>query len=150
MAALSLPAWEANGWLRPHRITAEELSQQLRAAKADLVDASADISPAWRFAIAYNAALRLCSAVLAAAGYRAAREQKHYRTIAAMSLILGNGVSDLTRFLDTCRTKRHEVTYESASPISESEADELVEAVRELERTTVSWLRRVHPGLLPG
>ena len=126
------------------------MSDQLHAAGTDLTDAGADISPAWRFAIAYNAALRLCSAVLAAAGYRAARDQKHYRTIAALPLILGDDLAELTAFLDTCRSKRHEVTYESASAISDSEADELVEAVKELEGTAVSWLRRVHPELLAG
>ena len=52
-------------------------------------DARKDLSNAWRFAIAYTAALRLCGVVLSAAGYRAAREQKQYRTIAVLPLIMG-------------------------------------------------------------
>lgn len=147
---MSLVTWEVNGWLRPHSIAPKEMAMLLRAARADLADAGVDISPEWRFAIASNAALRFCTAALAAAGYRAAREQKHYRTIAALPLILGDEVQELTRFLDTCRTKRHEVTYEGVAAISESEAQELFEAVRELERVVLAWLGRAHPPLLSG
>ena len=103
---MSLETWEANGWLRPHTITANEMAALLRAARSELTDAGADISPASRFTIAYNAALRLCTAALAAAGYRSARDQKHFRTITALPLILGSEVEELARFLDTCRTKR--------------------------------------------
>jgi hypothetical protein len=48
-----------------------------------VTDAKKDLSPSWRFAIADNAALRLCTAALQTAGYRATRDQRHYRTIAA-------------------------------------------------------------------
>lgn len=112
------------------------------AARADLTDAGQGISPAWRFAIAYNAALRLCTAALQTAKYRATRDQKHYRTIAALPLILGPEAAELAGFLDHCRTKRHDVTYESLSAVSAAEADELVAAVRELERLVKTWLRK--------
>lgn len=147
---MNLADWEANSWLRPHRITAEEMAALLSAARSDLADAAVDISTGWRFAIAYNAALRLCTAALAAAGYRSSREQKHFRTIASLPLILGEELQELTRFLDTCRTKRHEVTYEGLSAISESEAAELIEAVKELERLVLAWLKSAHPELVAG
>ena len=142
---MTLEQWNANGWLKPHEITVEEMTRLLTAARSDLADARVDISPAWRFAIAYNAALRLCTLALAVAGYRAARDQKHYRTIAALPLIVGDDARELTQFLDTCRTKRHDVTYEGLDAISESEATELVDAVGELESLILSWLRRRHP-----
>ena len=145
---MSLETWEANGWLQTHSITPAEMTALLKAARTDLVDAGTDISAAWRFAIAYNAGLRLCTAVLAAAGYRPVRDQKHYRTIAALPLILGDELKELAGFLDTCRTKRHEVTYEGAAVISDAEADELIEAVKELQSAVLSWLRRTHPALL--
>ena len=138
---MTLEQWKANGWLKPHDIAAEELAAQLTAAQSDLSDAAADISPAWRFAIAYNAALRLCTAALAAAGFRADRDQKHYRTIAALPLIVGAEARELSGFLDTCRTKRHEVTYEGLSTVSGAEAQELVDAVKELEVLVRNWLR---------
>lgn len=79
--------------------------------------------------------------MLHTAGYRAARDQKHYRTIAAFSLLLGNDVQNLADFLGSCRSKRHEVTYEALSGVTDAEADELIEAVTELDTRVRAWLR---------
>jgi hypothetical protein len=78
---------------------------------------------------------------LGAAGYRATRDQKHYRTIAALPLILGSGVQELAGFLDQCRTKRHDVTYEALSAVSDREAAELIKAVGELDKQVRAWVR---------
>lgn len=142
---MSLETWLQNGWLTRHGATPREIRDLLNAAIADLGDARKDISPAWRFAIAYNAALRLCTAVLQAAGYRAIREQKHYRTIAALPLVLGSEARELGEFLDGCRGKRHDVTYESLSTVTDSEAAELIKAVVELEERVRTWLRSRTP-----
>lgn len=138
---MSLETWASNGWLVAHAASPREIDDLISAAEADLLDARKDLSPAWRFAIAYNAALRLCTAVLQAAGYRASREQKHYRTIAALALVIGPDARDLSDFLDRCRTKRHDVTYESLSAVTASEAAELIEAVEELRDVVGRWLR---------
>ena len=137
---MSLERWVEHRWLLRHEATASEIAVLLAAATDDLNDAGQDISPAWRFAIAYNAALRLCTAALAAAGLRAARDQKHYRTIAALPLLLGDEAIELAEFLDTCRLKRHDVTYEALSVVSPSEVDELIEAVVELDGRVRRWL----------
>jgi len=142
---MSLDAWLANGWLVRHTASAQETADLLAAAARDLTDAKKDLSPSWRFAIAYNAALRLCTAALQAAGYRASRDQRHYRTIAALPLLLGADAQELADFLDSCRTKRHEVTYESVSAVTESEAGELIKAVGELDMKVRDWLRTHHP-----
>ena len=142
---MSLDDWVANGWLVRHQASPQETSDLLEAARLDLADARKDISPAWRFAIAYNAALRLCTAALQSAGVRATREQKHYRTIAALPLMLGPDVRELTNFLDQCRTKRHDVTYEALSAVSDREAQELIDAVGELEKRVRAWLRSRTP-----
>lgn len=144
---MSLTDWMANGWLVRHQATQGETADLIEAARRDLADARKDISPSWRFAIAYNAALRLATAALQAAGYRATRDQKHYRTIAALPLILGQDAQELSNFLDQCRTKRHDVTYEALSAVSDHEARELIEAVAELDKRVRSWLRsRTAPG----
>lgn len=148
MTEISLATWADHGWLKPHRITRNDIARLLRNAATDLNDATADISPAWRFAIAYNAALQLATAVLHAAGYRAAREQKHYRTIVALPLALGEQVAELTAFLDRCRAKRHEATYESVDAVSGPEADELITAVRELDTVVRRWLAVHHSELM--
>jgi len=139
---MSLETWRANGWLVPHEASDEESARMLEAARRDLVDARKDISPAWRFAIAYNAALRVCTAALEAAGYRATRDQKHFRTIAALPLVLGPEAQDVADFLDACRAKRHEATYESLSGVTAGEADELVDAVTDLETRVRARLAR--------
>lgn len=113
----------------------------MAAADADLHDAQTEgLSPAWAFNIAYNAALHLCTAVLAAAGFRAERDARHYRTIAALPLALGDEARDLAAFLDTCRTMRNDVTYEGVRLISRSEADELITAARELREMVAARL----------
>ena len=142
---MSLDTWLANGWLVSHSATPREIRDLLDAAAADVADARKDVSSAWRFAIAYNAALRLATAALEAAGFRAPRDQKHYRTIAALPLLLGPGAGELSDFLDRCRTKRHDVTYESVSAVTDREADELIEAVSELDGRVRKWLRSQVP-----
>jgi|RifCSP16_2_1023846.scaffolds.fasta_scaffold69639_2 hypothetical protein len=144
---MSLEQWTANGWLSRQAPSPTEVKELLAAATDDLANAQKDLSPGWRFAIAYNAALRLCTVALAAAGYRAHRDQKHYRTIAALPLLLGPGAAELSNFLDRCRAKRHDVTYESVDSVSHSEAAELIAAVRELEGLVRAWLRENHPRL---
>ena len=54
--------------------------------------------------------------------------------------MLGVEAQEIARFLDSCRAKRHEVTYEALSAVTESEAEELVEAVGELETLVRAWL----------
>jgi hypothetical protein len=87
---MTLKQWADNGWLRPHRTSPEEINNLLSMVHRDLADAQAQgISAYWRFAIAYNAALKFCTILLYASGYRAERALQHYRTIQAMLLILG-------------------------------------------------------------
>jgi len=85
---MSLETWLANGWLVRHTASDQETQDLLDAAARDLTDANKDLSPSWRFNIAYNAALRFCTAVLRVAGYRASRDQKHYR-ITGRSAVVG-------------------------------------------------------------
>ena len=129
---MSLETWLANGWLLRFELSDQEAAELISAAQQDLRDANQDLSPSWRFAIAYNAALRLCSVALGKAGYRAAREQKHYRTVAALPFVIGPEAAELASFLDTCRAKRHAVTYEALRIVSQEEAKELIDAVEEL------------------
>ncbi len=147
---MSLHDWLDSGWLVEHAATPAEVRDQLIAAAADLADARKDVSAPWRFAIAYNAALRLASAALEVAGYRAARERKHYRTIAALPLVLGADAQELADFLDRCRAKRNDVTYETTSAVSDAEADELIEAVVELDERVRRWLKARMPAALQG
>ena len=146
---MGLDEWVANRWIVPFVATREEVAALLAAVAVDLETARATATPAWRFAIAYTAGLRLCTLALNASGHRAAGERKHYRTIAALPLVMGDSAKDTAEYLEQCSRKRHEVTYESVGGVSGEEADELVGAVRELRDTVVAWLSRHHPALAP-
>jgi hypothetical protein len=65
----TLEGWFENGWLKRHETSPAEIRMQLESADSDLANAEKDLSPAWQFAIAYNAGLRLCSVALLASGY---------------------------------------------------------------------------------
>ena len=145
---MSLGDWLRNSWLVGHKTSAEEIAGLLAIVDRDLANAKvAGLSDDWRFNIAYNAALQAATAALAAAGFRAAREQHHYRTIQTLALTLGwpgGKVNTLDRF----RKKRNITGYESAGVISESEAKEMLEMATELRGAVVAWLRKQHPKLL--
>ena len=146
---MGLEEWVANHWLFPHEATREDVVDLLAAVDVDLDTATATVAPAWRFAIAYTAALRLCTVALHATGFRVAGDRKHFRTLAALPLVIGGTAKDTALYLEQCSRKRHEVTYESVGGISADEADELVSAVRELRIEVVGWLKRTHRALTP-
>jgi hypothetical protein len=102
-----------------------------------------------RFAHAYNAALQLCVMLLSAAGYKASRDSNHYRTIAAMPLVLGSSRGDDAMYLDACRNKRNDAEYRLAGAISVADAQELLKFVLGFRKTTIHWLKQNHPRLIP-
>ena len=146
---MSLKQWADNGWLRPHKTSAKEVAGLLAIVERDLVDAEGEISADWRFGIAYNAALKLCTILLHASGYRPERALQHYRTIAALPLILGDERKDDADYLETCRTKRNTAEYEMAGVATEKDASELVDFVKELREDVLDWLVKHHPALTP-
>jgi hypothetical protein len=105
-----LVQWQNNGWLRPHATDREEIGNLLSIAHRDLSDAqSHEISDDWRFGIAYNAALKLCTALLYAEGYRPTHAQAHYRALQSLPLILGAEHGVDAKYLEACRVKRNTV-----------------------------------------
>ena len=146
---MSLKEWASNGWLRPHKTSAEEIGNLLAIAQRDMRDASEDcISADWRFGIAYNAALKLCTILLSAEGYRPEKALAHYRTLQALPLILGSSRKEDAEYLDACRAKRNTVEYDFVGGATDVDADELMEFVAALEADVIEWLKTQHPNLL--
>ena len=145
---MSLQQWADNGWLRSHATSVEEIANLLAITDRDLADAAGDISADWRFGIAYNAALKLCTILLYAAGYRAERTRQHYRTLQALPLILGDECQADAEYLDVCRNKRNTVEYDYVGGATEDDAEELIRFVKELREKAVAWLQRNCPELL--
>jgi len=145
---MTLKQWADNGWLESHVTSAEEIANLLAIVDRDLADAGGRISPDWRFGIAYNAALKLCTILLYARGYRAAKTLQHYRTIRALPLILGPTQQADADYLDACRKKRNIVEYDYVGGATEDEALELAAYVRELREKVLDWLKQYNPQLL--
>jgi len=145
---MTLQQWANNGWLEPHVTSAEEIANLLAIVNRDLTDSGGGISPDWRFGIAYNAALKLCTILLYAEGYRAARTLQHYRTIQALPLILGPEHQADADYLDACRKKRNIVEYDYVGGVTTDESLELATYVLELRKKVLTWLQEKHPLLL--
>jgi len=146
---MTLKQWSDNGWLRPHKTSPEEIDNLLSMVHRDLADAGKEsISADWRFGIAYNAALKLCTILLYVSGYRAERTLQHYRTIQAMPLILGVVRKEDAKYLDSCRIKRNVVEYDYVGGATEDDANELIEFAEDLREDVLIWLKNNHPQLL--
>jgi len=113
-----------------------------------LKDARSGVSADWRFGIAYNAALKLCTILLYVNGYKAERNLQHYRTIQALPKILGSGKSNDASYLDTCRAKRNTAEYDSVGVATEHDSDELIEFTESLRDEVTAYLKKKHPEVL--
>ena len=138
---MSLTQWERNGWLRRHT-SSKDL---FKIVERDLDDTDGGISADWRFGIAYNAALKLCTILLYAKGFRAEKSLQHYRTIQALPLIMGEGKKDDARYLDACRKKRNVVEYDQIGSVTDHDAEELIEFVKEFKGEVKNWLKENYP-----
>ena len=145
---MSLKQWENDGWLRPHNSSRQEVADLLTIVDRDLADAQANISADWRFGIAYNGALKLCTILLHASGYRAERNLQHYRTIAALPLIVGADRKDDAEYLEICRIKRNRAEYDSAGVATQGDAADLIAFTRALRQDVIKWLSQHRPELL--
>lgn len=145
---MSLKQWRDNGWVVPHQTSPRQIADLLAMVERDLGVASSLADIDWSFGIAYNGALKLCTVLLYASGYRAGRDLNHYRTLMALPLILGDDRKDDATYLDRCRMKRNELEYERVGAVTRTETEELLEFVGELKDAVVRWLRAHNPELL--
>ena len=146
---MSLADWSKNGWLRPHKSSKEEVENLLEIIERDLTDATAkELSDDWKFGIAYNAALKLCTILLHCSGYRPEKNLAHYRTLQSLPLVLGKKYNKDADYLDACRKKRNETEYDFAGNVSEDEVAELMAFCVELKAEVLEWLKKNHKSLV--
>ncbi|MCC5789798.1 MAG: hypothetical protein JJT75_09190 [Opitutales bacterium] len=147
---MSLQQWHKNGWLRSHQTNRQQIAGLLAIVERDLADAcSARLSSDWQFGISHNAALKLCTILLYAEGYRPERALAHFRTLQALPLILGQKRKDDAAYLDSCRIKRNTVEYDVSGRTSPEEALELIQFATELKTDVLLWLKEEHPEYCP-
>lgn len=143
---MTLNDWVTNGWIRAHKSSKQEIEQLFEIVERDLHDAQQrSVSADWRFGIAYNAALKLCTILLYSEGYRPEKTLAHYRTRQALPLILGREKTDDAYYLDSCRVKRNTVEYDYVGGATNADADELISFVRELHEEVQIWMIKRHP-----
>ena len=145
---VNLRDWLENRWLNEHISSPEEIADFFEAVERDLNDCRTEgISPDWRLTIAYTAALRAATAALAATGYRATREQHHYRVIQSLKFTIGAN-DDLIDELDQFRKKRNITRYEGIGAVSNYEAERMIELAGHLRDSVLEWIRKTHPDLM--
>jgi len=144
---MSLNDWEKNDWLKTHQTSREEIQNLLRIVKRDIKDSQlGELTADWRFAIAYNAALSICTIALYSKGYQPARgRSEHYRVIQSLVFTLGARYEETRDYLNNCRTKRNISDYDTAGTISTHEVEELIETVQELFSDLLNWLEKNFP-----
>lgn len=144
---MSLQNWLQNSWLVRHTTSPEEIANLLALSDRDLAACQVKQLPAdWRFAIAYNAGLQAATAALAAAGYRAARDNHHYRVIQSLEFTTTPGTKLIATF-DGFRKKRNVSSYDVAGSVSDKEADEMLKLATGLRADVERWIRATRPEL---
>ena len=89
----------------------------------------------------------LCNQGVYAEDYKAERTLQHYRTIQALTLIFGSERQNDANYLDACRAKRNIAEYDCVGGVTENDADELIEFVKELKDEVATWLEEKHSEL---
>ena len=145
---MSLLQWFENGWVVRHQSSSQEIANLLAIVDRDLRDVQGKISADWRFGIAYNAALKLCTIMLYAEGYKPEKALQHYRALQSLTIILGPERKADADYLNACRTKRNTVEYDYAGCATQADADELIEFSEELKKAVLAWLKKNHPDLI--
>ena len=131
-----------------HTTSKQELDDLRSAVERNLRDAAIpELSADNRFGVAYEAALLLGKMVIACAGYRVKGQGAHQTTFAALKLALGAGISKTATYLERCRRKRNELSYDMAGVVTDTEATEILAQATALQDTVEQWIAQNHQHL---
>lgn len=84
--------------------------------------------------------MQAATAVLAAAGYRAARDAHHYRIIQSLAYTIGAS-SELIAEFDQFRKKWNLSDYDRTGTTSKQEATEMEKLAQTLRKQVEGWIR---------
>ena len=105
------------------------------------------ISAQGRYEFAYNAARLMATMVVRANGYRViAKNGHHFFTFQALQAS-GQNFVKMAIYFDSARDKRNDFSYDAPAQISDTDADELVQAVEKFRRDIEAWIRTKNPKL---
>jgi hypothetical protein len=107
---------------------------------------SAGLSADARFVLAYDAARTLSLLVVRAAGYRPRTVGGHYNTFLALE-VADPAFAMLSAYFDGCRVKRNSCEYDFAGGVSDTDAEGLLETVRQFAVDAEAWIKARDPRL---
>ena len=147
---MSFAGWLANGHLKRHAPSRDELEKLYRVIRRDIKAAgNRKMDDDWRFAAAYNAALQSAAAALKASGYEVPKGGgAHFQTIESLKLTIaddGTIIDQLQKF----RAKRGGGIYEETDLASEQEIKELRNLASELFEQVRTFIHAKHSNVAP-
>jgi hypothetical protein len=149
---MSLQNWLQIGHLINHQATVAEVRNLLGVVDRELADAGvAGLSDDGRFTHAYDAALLLCKLALHASGFEVQKRAAghHNLWINSLEFTLGHTHKGTLIHLSKSSKLRHITLYDQAGVVQKQDADDLLEAARQLRTDVLNWLRSQHSSLLP-
>jgi hypothetical protein len=99
-----------------------------------------------RFILAYDVARTLSLMIVRAEGYRPRSVGGHYNTFLALEAT-DSAFATLSAYFNDCRMIRNESEYELAGGVTDTDAEQLLEAVRQFAADAESWIAARHPHL---
>jgi len=149
---MSLQSWLQIGHLMNHEATVAEVRNLLGVVDRELADASvAGLSDDGRFTHAYDAALLLCKLALHVTGFEVQKRATGHHALWINSLEFTLGEKHKTTLIHLSKSSklRHTTLYDHAGVVEKQDADDLLEAARQLRADVLGWLRSQHPPLVP-
>ena len=127
----------------------QELDELREMVAINLRDAQVTgLSAQGRYEFAYNAARLLATVVIRASGYRVtARNGHHYYTFQGLEAADSSFARDAANF-DAARSKRNDFSYDAPVAVSETDANDLAESVKQFQKDVENWIRSRHPMLV--
>jgi hypothetical protein len=149
---MSLQNWLQIGHLIEHDASVAEVRNLLGVVDRELADAAVTgLSAEGQFTHAYDAALLLCKLALHASGFALQKRAPghHSLWINSLEFTLGKEQKPTLIYLSKCSQLRHMSLYDQIGVVSTQDAEDLLQAARQLEVDILGWLRSQHPNLLP-
>ncbi|MEI8371782.1 MAG: hypothetical protein WCJ35_02995 [Planctomycetota bacterium] len=138
----------AENRVETHTTSKQEIDDLRSVVERNLRDAAiSQLSSDNRFGLAYEAALLLGKMAVACSGYRVKGQGAHQTTFAALKFALGTGISNTATYLERCRRKRNELSYDMAGVVTDTEAEEILARAAVLQNTVEQWIAQNHSHL---
>jgi len=140
---------EKAGKIRKQRAGFVQIEALLKEAVLDLEEAKkiAHLAERATYLLAYNAMLKAGRALLLLKGYVPDDGAQHKTVVEMTSAILGDPYRELTEKFETMRRKRNEMTYESGTLLSKSEAQKAFSDAISLVKKILAEVKSQNPQL---